>query len=371
MKRFSVAAALSLISLTLFAQTDSYTAAVLLEPSTGQVLFQKNAHQPLPVASMTKMMTLVIAMERIKEGQLTLDTPVRVSARASRMGGSQVYLREGTQFPVRAMLAATMVHSANDAATALAEHIGGSNEAFAELMNQKAQQLGMKNSKFYSPHGLPGTEAPDDVMSAYDAARLGMELMKYPLMRQLAVQQQMPFKNGTFETMYNPNRLLKIMPDATGIKTGFHNKAGFCVTGSARRGGMDLVVVVMGTPPAKKRENFTAAAELLNRGFAQWRMQEVVKKGQRLKEQVTIKGGVTGSVPVAAGNTATVLTQRSAPAKSLQVEVVPNNVEAPVRQGQTIGTVVVKKDGKVIQKVPALAAINVEKMPWWRRLWPF
>jgi len=371
MKRFFAAAALSLAASVAVAQNEAYTAAVLIEPTTGQILFEKNAHTPLPVASMTKMMTLAIALDQLKEGTLTLDTPVRVSARASKMGGSQVFLKDGTSFPVRALLAATMVHSANDAATALAEHMGGSNEAFAEIMNQKAQELGMKNSKFYSPHGLPATAVPDDMMSAYDAAKLGIELMKDPMMRQLAVLQQMPFKNGTFETMYNPNRLLKIYPGATGIKTGFHNKAGFCVTGSARRGNMDLVVVVMGTPPARKNENFTSAAEILNRGFAQWRMQEVVKKGQRLKEEVIIKGGVTGSVPIVAGNSATVLVKKTGKASGAQIEVVPSNVEAPVTQGQQIGTIVVKKDGKTVQKIPALAAIAVAEMPWYRRLWPF
>lgn len=372
MKR-SMVVVLSLVifALPLAAQDKPYTAAILIEPSTKTVLFEENARTPLPVASMTKMMTLLIALDRIRAGELTLDTPVNVSARAASMGGSQVFLRAGAQFPVRALLAATMIHSANDAATALAEHIGGSNEAFAELMNQKAQELGMKQSRFYSPHGLPATETPDDVMSAYDAALAGMELMSHGIMRQYAKMQEAPFKSGTFERLYNPNRLLKIMPDATGIKTGFHNKAGFCVTASASRNGMDLVAVVMGTPPARKNENFTSAAEILNRGFAQWRMQQLVKRGQPIKDQAKVEGGVSETVGVVAGGDISILAKRGQQNGGAEVQFVPTNLAAPVTQGQQIGTIVVKQGGKVTQKVPALAAAAVPATPWYRRLWPF
>lgn len=370
MKRSLITVLILLSAVAAVAQDKSepYTAAILMEPGTKSVLFEKNAHEALPVASMTKMMTLLIAMERIRDGELTLETPVTVSARASKMGGSQVYLKQGAQFPVRDLLAATMIHSANDAATALAEQIAGTNEAFAQLMNQRAQELGMKDSKFYTPHGLPGFGEPEDVMSAYDAARLGSELMKFPLMAEFAGTQEMPFKSGTFEKMYNPNHLLKIYPGATGIKTGFHVKAGFCVTGSARKNNMDLVVVVMGTPPNRKRENFTAAAELLTQGFNNYKMVEVVKKGQQLPQPATVKNGRSKTVPVEAPSSVHVFMKRGEE-KGIETSFMGEPV-APIRKGQAVGSIVVKSGGKTIGKVPAVAAADVEGQPWWKRWLP-
>lgn len=349
-------------------KTDPYSAAILMEPSTKSILFEKNAHEALPVASMTKMMTLLIAMEKIRDGELALDTAVTVSARASKMGGSQVFLKQGAQFPVRDLLAATMVHSANDAATALAEQIGGSNESFAQLMNQRAAELGMKESKFYTPHGLPGFGEPEDVMSAYDAARVGVELMKFPLMAEFAAMQEMPFKSGTFEKMYNPNHLLKIYPGATGIKTGFHVKAGFCVTGSARRNNMDLVVVVMGTPPNRKRENFTAAADILTQGFNNYKMVEVVKKGQRLEQPATVKNGQSKTVAVEAAGAVHVFLKRGEE-KGIETSFL-GEATAPIRKGQPVGSIVVKSAGKTIGKVPAVAAVDIPAKPWWKSWLP-
>lgn len=349
-------------------KSDPYIAAILMEPSTKSILFEKNSHEALPVASMTKMMTLLIAMEKIRDGELALDTPVTVSARASKMGGSQVYLKHGAQFSVRDLLAATMVHSANDAATALAEQIGGSNESFAQLMNQRAAELGMKDSKFYTPHGLPGFGEPEDVMSAYDAARLGVELMKFPLMAEFAGMQEMAFKSGTFEKMYNPNHLLKIYPGATGIKTGFHVKAGFCVTGSARRNNMDLVVVVMGTPPNRKRENFTAAADILTQGFNNYKMFEVLKKGQKIDQPATVKNGQSKTVPVEAGSAVHVFLKRGEE-KGIETSFTGESV-APIRKGQQVGSIVVKSAGKTVGKIPAVASADVPAQPWWKRWLP-
>src|SRR5215210_5183935 len=165
-----------------------YTAAYVMEPSTGRVLYEYNAHKPLPTASMAKMMTLLIAMDEIKAGNLHYDTPVTISARASKMGGSQVYLRAASVWPIKNLLIATMVHSANDAAMALAEKVAGSSESFADMMNARAEELGLKNTRFYDPHGLPPSDpSMNNVMSARDLALLGQELMKYDFMRKLAV----------------------------------------------------------------------------------------------------------------------------------------------------------------------------------------
>jgi serine-type D-Ala-D-Ala carboxypeptidase (penicillin-binding protein 5/6) len=184
-----------------------YTAAYVIEPASGRVLFAENENTPVPTASMVKMMTCLIVMEEIDAGRLTLDTPVTISARASLMGGSQIYAKQGQTFPVKTLLAATMIQSANDAAMALAEKVGGSSESFATLMNQRGKKMGLKNSTFYDPHGLPAkVKGQDDVMSARDLAVLGMELMKHPLMREFAAMPTMAFSNGTFTSgMTNPN----------------------------------------------------------------------------------------------------------------------------------------------------------------------
>ncbi|HEY5611913.1 MAG TPA: D-alanyl-D-alanine carboxypeptidase family protein, partial [Thermoanaerobaculia bacterium] len=348
-----IALGLTILAGAVAAQAQPYTAAMVMEPSTRRVLFEKNAHQPLPVASMTKMMTLRVTLAALEDGTLTLNDPVTISARASKMGGSQVYLKQGDQFSLRDLIAATMVHSANDAAMALAEHVGGTADAFVRLMNDEARRLGLKESTFHSPHGLPGEGEPDDVMSAHDAAIIGIELMKDPLMRELAAKSEMPFKSGTFTTMYNPNHLLRNYPGATGIKTGFHNKAGFCVTASARRGNMDLVTVVMGSKV--KRDCFASAAELLSENFATHRLVEPVRQGMALKQSAAVRGGRLASVPVVAGGTARLLVKRGE-ATDFETTVASSNLTAPVRKGQPVGHIIIKQRGKPIAKVPALAA---------------
>jgi D-alanyl-D-alanine carboxypeptidase (penicillin-binding protein 5/6) len=254
-----------------------YTAAFVIDPATKKVYFEENADRSLPAASMAKMMTCLIAMERIKHGLLKLDKQVTISARASKMGGSQIYAKEGQSFPVQTLLAATMIQSANDAATALAEDIAGTNEKFADMMNARAKQLGLTNSTFFDPHGLPNAKDPDrvDKMSARDLATLGIELMKYPLMRQYAKMAKFPFENGTFTAgLTNPNHLVNpekrdYMPNATGIKTGYSGPAGFCITASAEQGGRQLVAVVMGaTKRYGPKSSFGIAARLMNEAFA-------------------------------------------------------------------------------------------------------
>lgn len=364
--------ALASLAVGLFGQAPPpYTAAIVMESTTGQILFEKNAREPLPTASMTKMMTLMIVLDQIRDGSLTWDTPVKTSAHASRMGGSQVFLRDGEVFPVRDLAAATMIHSANDAAMALAEHIGGNGEAFVKMMNNRARQLGLKNTIYYSPHGLPGEGDPDDVMSPYDLAILGRELMKSPEMREWAKTHIMPFRGGVF-IMNNPNHLIRNYDGATGIKTGFHDQAGFCVTGSAKRGNMELISVVMGSKI--KKDNFDSAASLMTDAFNSYKLLEPLKKGQSIDQAVPVANGATATVPVVAGSAGTVLVKRDQEG-AISTEVLPSNPAAPIKQGQQVGWINLKQGGKVVGKVPALAAVNVEVAPWykklWNRLWPF
>jgi D-alanyl-D-alanine carboxypeptidase (penicillin-binding protein 5/6) len=348
-----------------------YTSAFVLEPSTGRVLFEQNADKPLPVASMSKMMTLLIAMEEIQAGNLHYDTPVTVSARASRMGGSQVYLRAASVWPMKNLLIATMVHSANDAAQAIAEKIAGSSESFADLMNHRAQELGLKNSRFFDPHGLPAENpSNNNVMSARDLAILGQALMKHPFMRQLAVIPEMEFRNGTLARIYNPNRLLRFYEGATGIKTGYTGPAGFCVTASAKRNNMELVAVVMGAKTSRgPQSSFEIAARLMNQAFVNYRMVTPLKQGT-VVAQASVNDGRAASVPVIAPKDVRALVKRGEE-RGVSVKFSGGAVTAPVKRGQQIGTIVVQRNGETLAKVPAVAAQDVAKEPWWKAFWPF
>lgn len=363
----------ALIALPVAAQQQpepaDYTAAYVVEPTTWTVLYEKNGQQPLPIASMTKMMTLLLTVEEVYDRDIKWQDPVRVSAEASVLGGSQVYLRHNEVFSVAELAAATMVHSANDAAQALAEKIGGSREAFVVMMNDRAQELGLKNTTYVSPHGLPqGAGQPNDVMSPEDLARLGWELMKYPNMRDWAMRKTMPFRNGTF-TMYNPNRLVRNdFPGIIGIKTGYHDAAGFCVTAAARRDGMTVIAVVMGAPSSRALE--TATGRLINEAFAQWDFVEPVKKGQPIQGEVPIVDGAVDTVPVLAGASARFVVRESDEPK-FDMRVAGINAKAPIEKGARVGTIVLSRDGQPVASIPAVAATSVDKVGWWKAFWPF
>lgn len=355
-----------------------YTAAYVIEPTTKRVLFAENENVMLPTASMAKMMTCLIAMEEIRDGRLKLDTPVTVSAFVSHMGGSRIYLKEGQVWPMQTLLAATMIQSANDAATAIAEKIAGSEQNFAEIMNARARQMGLNQSHFYDPHGLPNSKNPDqiDKQSAHDLAIVGMELMKYPLMRQYASTPWMAFQNGTFTSgITNPNHLINpkkrdYYPPAIGIKTGYSGPAGYCVTAAAKQGDMELVAVVMGTKTSTgPQSSFGIASRLMSSAFANYIFQPVVKKGAAVG-QATVTNGRSATVPAVAAGDARALIKRGEQG-NVKVSFQGGAVTAPVRAGQPVGTIVVQQNGQTIAKVPAVAGSAVEENPWWRKLWPF
>jgi D-alanyl-D-alanine carboxypeptidase (penicillin-binding protein 5/6) len=354
-----------------------YTAAYVIETSTRQVLHAENEHRPLPTASMAKMMTLLITMEEVRDGRLKMDTPVTISARASKMGGSQVYLRAGSVWPVKNLVIATMVQSANDAAQALAEKIAGSSENFADMMNQRAQELGLTHSKFYDPHGLPNSTNPTmvDTMCPHDLAILGLEVVKYPFLVSLSRTPEMSFRNGTLEKIYNPNHLINprkanYMEDATGIKTGYSGPAGYCVTASAKRGNMEVVSVIMGSKTGGgPNGSFANAARLMNEAFVNYRMVTPAKKGTQVG-QATVTKGAAATIPVVAGQDVQALVKRGQE-RSVKVSFSGGNVNAPVKKGQNIGTIVVQSGDQVIAKIPGVAGADVGAQSWWKSFWPF
>ncbi|HYO75463.1 MAG TPA: D-alanyl-D-alanine carboxypeptidase family protein, partial [Thermoanaerobaculia bacterium] len=268
--------------------------------------------------------------------------------------------------------------SANDAAQALAEKIAGSSENFADMMNQRAQELGLTHSKFYDPHGLPNPTNPErvDQMCPHDLAILGMELMKHPFMEALGVVAEMPFRNGTLERIYNPNHLVNprkanYMEDATGIKTGYTAKAGYCVTASAERNGMEVVSVIMGAKTGGgPNGSFANAAKLMNEAFVNWRMATPAKKGA-VVGQANVEKGRGATVPVVAGQDVTALVKRGQE-RNVKVSFTGGGtLTAPVKKGQPVGTIVVQSGNEVIAKIPGVAGADVAEQAWWKAFWPF
>ncbi|MBM4265611.1 MAG: D-alanyl-D-alanine carboxypeptidase [Deltaproteobacteria bacterium] len=346
---------------------EPFRAALVEDLESGRVLFAENENMQWPPASMIKMMTVLVVMDRVRDGSVSLDDQVFSSARASKMGGSQVYLAEGERFPLRDMLRAVMVSSANDASAAVAEHVAGSTDAFVELMRERGQAMGLQDSEFYSVHGLPpGKGQKADMMSARDLAKVARELRAYPEVREWAATKEAPFRDGQF-TMRNTNKMLYWYRGATGLKTGYIGASGFEVTATAERDGMSLVAVVLGVPT--KKGSFEEAAKLLDQGFARYQKVEPVKTGEEVGPSISV---ANGSEPyfrgLAADGIHLVLPRTEA--RDLAVEVrVPGQLAAPVARGQVVGQVVLHRGGEEIARSNVVAPRDIEAVSWWSRLW--
>ena len=338
----------------------------VIDSDGGMVLAEKDAHRQWPPASMTKMMTVLLAMERVRGGTLKLDEPVRASAWASRIGGSQVYLREGEAFSLGQMLEAIMIASANDAAVAVAEHVAGSTAAFVELMNARAKALGLTETVYQSVHGLPPARGQTaDLTSAHDLAVVARELMRFPEVMRWAGSPSAGFRDGTLQ-MANTNHLVRTYPGATGLKTGYYREAGFSVTATASRNDLNLIAVVLGLPT--KGECFTETARLMNETFASYRMVSPVKRGGAVGE-VPVAGTAGDAVKGVALQDIRLLV-KGAEEQSLVVEPrLPRVVQPPVRRGQSLGDVVVRRGDQEVGRVAVIADRDVAPAGWLSWLW--
>ncbi|MGH7924358.1 MAG: D-alanyl-D-alanine carboxypeptidase family protein [Candidatus Binatus sp.] len=338
----------------------AYAEACVLEPTTGTVIFEANDHTPWPTASLAKMMLMLIVAEKIHDGSLKLSDQITTSRKAAEMGGSQVYLKEGETFSLDDMMKAVVVHSANDASAAVAEYVAGSTEAFVVMMNQKAAALGMKDSHYYSVHGLPPAkgESPD-VASAYDQAILARELVKYTDVIRWSSIDTAPFRGGTF-TLRNTNHLVRTYPGCDGLKTGFYDKAGFNVVATAKRGGLRLIAVVLGSQ--HKLTNFKEASEMLSQGFLNYEMHSVAKKGAPIAQSVAVTDADTASIKPLWGGDAGVFVKRGDTNNAIKVDYnLPQSIKAPIKAGQQIGTANVTQGGKPVAAIALLAPADVAK----------
>lgn len=328
---------------------------VLMEKETGNILCAEHPHDKLEPASVTKVMTLLLVMEAISQGRLSLTDTVQVSAHAASMGGSQVYLKEGELMTVDDLLKAVAVASGNDAAVALAEHLAGSEEAFVERMNQRAAQLGMADTCFVNCTGLP---AAGHLTSAYDIALMSRELiLHHPDIRSYTTIWMDTLRDGTFQ-LSNTNKLIRFYEGATGLKTGSTDAARFCISATAERDGMELIAVIMKSPTKDTR--LEAAKALLNFGFANYTLMDVYPN-QALPPIEVLLGEQAQVQPVLGQSSRILIDKSQLNAVESRVELC-ENVEAPVEAGQKLGEMVVFVGDQVLQTIPIVADQPVERI---------
>jgi D-alanyl-D-alanine carboxypeptidase (penicillin-binding protein 5/6) len=344
----------------------TFATAILVDARTGLVLAGKDPDVRRQPASMTKMMTELIVLERLAEGDLAWEDTVVVSAHASNMGGSQVYLAHREEFTVEELLGAVAIHSANDASVALAEHTAGSVEAFVDLMNYRAQELGMINTQFHSVHGLPpGRGQRPDLTTARDMATLGRALLEYPEALEWSRQATAPFRDGEF-LMYNPNKLVGKYRGLDGLKTGYHGQAGYCVTATAVQKGVRLLSVVMGCPTDEDRA--TETTRLLSYGFNLYEDVAVVREGDAATDPLTVRDGKAAEVGVVYADALEVTVPRDRTDDVQLSHQVDGPVDAPVAAGEKLGEAVVELDGFELGRIDLIAAEAVERGNWLQRL---
>ncbi len=336
---------------------------ILIEASTGKVLFEQNSDEALPPASVTKIMTLLLVMEAIEEGKLSLDEMVTTSAHAASMGGSQIYLEEGEQMCVEDMIKSVVIASANDAAVALAEHIAGSEESFVELMNKRAKELGMTSTNFENTNGLDDT-AQNHVTSARDIAIMSAKLLSYDKITEYSSIWMDTVRNGEFG-LTNTNRLVRFYKGANGLKTGSTSKAKFCISASAERDEMTLICVVMAAPTRDIRNAIATA--LLDWGFANF---SLYSDCENTPSPIRVSGGEKSECMLENTPFNIVLGKGDKSNVSVKCEL-PESVPAPIKKGDKIGEYNYYLGDELIGSCDIVAAQNVEKITFWGLLSKF
>ena len=332
--------------------------ALLMEKQTGTVLFAKDEHTPREPASVTKVMTLLLTMEAIDSGALSYDDTVTGSAHAASMGGSQIWLKEGEQMRVEDLIKAVCVVSGNDAAVALGEHLAGSEEAFVARMNERAKELGMNDTHFVNCTGLP---ADGHVTSAYDIALMSRELiLHHPDIRRFTTIWMDSLRGGE-SLLVNTNKLVRFYPGATGLKTGSTSSAKYCISATAEKDGMELIAVVLGGSTSDKR--FADAKALLNYGFAAYTLLPVVPESPLPAVPVTL--GARRQVQAVLPQGSVLLLEKNRANALTQSLTLSESVEAPVEQGDTLGSLdLFTADGTLLSSLPLLAGESVARLTW-------
>ena len=331
--------------------------AILCEASTGQVIFEKNADERRPVASVNKVMTILLTLEAVDEGRVSLEDQVTVSPRAASMGGSQAFLDAGERYKLSELLKTVIVASANDSAVALTEHLAGTEESFVRLMNTRAEELGLTNTHYANCTGLP---AQEHYTTARDVAKLSAQLDLHPIYYRYSTiwMDEIKHRGGRVTSLTNTNRLIRFYPGCDGYKTGSTNEARYCVSATAKKEGMRLIAVVLGTPAGQTR--FDEARAMLEYGFANVQLVTPIAQGQALDMTVPVRLGGRDEVSVLSGGTCSLLERRGEKnALSLEAALV-EKVNAPVYAGDVLGEIRVKRGDEVVAVVPAVAGEDVQ-----------
>ena len=332
---------------------------VLMERSTGEVLLEHNAHERLRPASVTKVMTLLLIMEALDDGRIGWDDMVQTSAAAAAKGGSQIYLEENEQLPLEEMLKSIVVSSANDCACAMAEHIAGSEAAFVEMMNARAEQLGMTDTYFVNCTGLDDEpEAAEHLTTAYDIALMSRELLGHEAIKKYTTIWMDTVRDGQFG-LSNTNKLVRFYDGTTGLKTGYTSAAGHCLSASAERNGMELIAVVLHC--ASSTDRFESAKALLNYGFSNYAL-VTPEPGELPAVPVTL-GTSMEITPVLADETPILIDKALAAGVETRV-CVDGSVTAPVEAGQTLGTLTITSGGQTIAERDLVAPEAVGALRW-------
>ena len=333
----------------------SAKSAILIEPETGKILFEKASHDRLPPASVTKIMTMLLVLEALDNGQFTLDDMVSTSSLAASMGGSQVFLEENEQMSVNDMLKAVAVASGNDAAVALAEFTAGSHEGFVSKMNERAKELGMNDTTFVNCNGL---DDENHLTSAFDISQMSKELIKHPKIFDYTTVWMDSLRNGEFG-LVNTNKLIRFYDGATGLKTGSTSVAGFCISASAKRDNMNLIAVIMGAPTSKER--FADATKLLNYGFSNYAISNSLVSEEELPD-ISVKKGKENSAKIGLSDDFKMLLEKSKIGKIEKNITLPEFINAPVNENQKLGEVEFFIDGESIGKSDIVSKATVKSL---------
>ena len=330
--------------------------AILVEADTGTVIFEKNADERRPVASVTKLMTLLIVLEKLDDGAITLEDRVTVSPAAAAQPGSQAFLDAHAAYPLKDLLKATVIASANDGAAALAEYVAGTEEGFVKLMNARAEEMGLRNTRYVNCTGLP---AAGQYTSARDVAAVSREVVRHPgyFAYSSVWLDSLTHPSGRVTDLTNTNRLVRFYRDCDGLKTGSTNEAKYCLSATAERKGMRLIAVVLGVPNSQTR--FDEARAMMDYGFATYARVQVAQAGDLTGAQVPVTLGARDAVDVALGKGLSMLLRADQAGKLSYETDLPASVSAPVRAGQELGVVRVLLAGVPVAELPAVAAQDV------------
>lgn len=328
--------------------------AILMEEATGNILYESNPDERLPIASVTKVMTMLLIMEAVDSGKISLDDMVTVSENAMSYGGSTMFLETGEQLTVNDMLKGIAVASANDGCVAMAEHLAGSESAFVDMMNEKAKELGMENTHFMNTNGL---DEDDHYSSARDVAIMSRELMKHETIFNYTSIWMDTLRGGKFQ-LANTNKLIRFYDGANGLKTGSTSKALCCLSAAAKRNDMQLIAVVLGAPTSAER--FASAKSLLDYGFTNYAVNTQITAGDEV-QKIAVEKGVDKEVGVVAGDSCSTLVKKGQEDNITKEIKIDETITAPIEAGQKIGTMTISRDGEVIADIDLNASSAVEK----------